>query len=1159
MGKYIDLGIEMAKIFLAPKEELQNTQGLSQKNLKAFLEQKGVSDFLLYRYYKENDKGMGTYHMADGRKGIILRVFPTAFSSKSIEDSMFSLVDTLTDPGTIIHFNTFGSRNINYLLESFKHLHHCNINVDHTSVLKELVDDSYDFMKSGIKDSLVDGVDFRIKDFISTISILFPEGTDDRYISQVYNQSLGNLRNLFPINFNGGSLVRMLKEMLNPGQEMEDWENSYDRHKVMNQQIASMGTTIKTSADADYISVGDDWKYRTFTTKQFPNSSTILSSYDFYNLFFDRFGESIQIPLPCPFFASLTVIVDDVDNARENASKKSRNDITNVRKLKRDVREQHPELDERLKEAKRNIDLVEQQNQTPLKAMFQVTLMEKNIDDLDKYSKVLKERFRAKDWHIEEEKFGNITLFAFLYSLPLQHHKHVEDFLKRYDILFTSNTASIAPLLGNIATNRMMIPYYDRNGQIIPYDNFSGDSYNEAKTGATGAGKSYSQAYAHIMKLSSGVKIRVIDNGHSYRRFCEIVGGTYIDIGGNKSVSLNFYTKANTAKVLVANEQGEDEETEEEFLVDVGNGSRVPTLHTEEIDGIVPIIGLMVGLNLVQTGKEQSASDATEEAYLASKIKRAVIETFLVHQHEGRLEYTKDIIESYSREEKSKKNLRQAELLYNVSVGMFDFADPKGSHYSKFNTPNNLDLGKDYVVLDTLGLKGIILDVVLVSLAFSIKSEFWKEGNVREKTLDIDEGWMYKDNEIVVKILENNARTLRKSLSGQGFITQGIEDFSANSSMQVLFSSSYHKFLLAQDKKEIQKVAGGKFFPLDSYEVRTFESVANKKPYWGEACYMSKKSGANVFIIKTSPKTHWVSAGADPSGNKIFDDTRKKYRLSIIETVRYLVYKAQYPDSNDNDLLFKAKTYSEHNRIKGTEEKKYWEEEISSAIKNRRVQVRAEPICSIKEDKITGYEIFSQIKHNDGTISTYGVVSKWLEEFNKVEEYNMIMYAKAFKYFEDIDLDIHINENNSEIRNEDYWRAFIELAVSYRMENKLVIELKDTVSNNNIEELRTFISRMKDLGARVAIDNVGIHYHKMSYLVALDVDYINIDRGLLDTDDNEPASNILEMIVAFSKHESNKKQLVALKVENQKELSKAKEKGLDFYQGWLLKEEQVVI
>ncbi|MBD3840175.1 MAG: TraC family protein, partial [Epsilonproteobacteria bacterium] len=378
-------GIELLKSLFAPKEELQTTQGLSEKNLRAFLEQKGIGEFLMYRYYTEDDKGLGIYHMAGDRKGIVLRVFPTAMSSRNIEDSVFSLVDNLKKEGTVIQFSTFGSRNIDHLLKNYKDLHHCNVNVDNANVLRELVDDTYDFFEKGVRETMVNGVDFRIKDFVSTISILFPENATDKYIRQVYNQLLGNLRKLNPIKFDGNSMVRMIKEMLNPDGTMESWDNYYDRHKDMNTQMANLGTTVKT-APGDHFEVGEKWKYRSLTTKQFPNTKSVLTGYDLYNLFFDRFGDNIQIPLPCPFFASLTVVVGNVEEEKESALKKARHDLKSVSKLNRETKLQHSELEPRGKEGKHTIELIEQHNQTPFKAMFSVTLMERNLDDLDRYT-----------------------------------------------------------------------------------------------------------------------------------------------------------------------------------------------------------------------------------------------------------------------------------------------------------------------------------------------------------------------------------------------------------------------------------------------------------------------------------------------------------------------------------------------------------------------------------------------------------------------------------------------------------------------------------------------------------------------------------------------------------------------------------------------------
>ncbi len=1150
MGKLFDLGAELLKTFLAPKEELKQTDGLAEKNLRAYLEHKGISDFLMYRYYEEiND--IGIYHLADDRMGFIVRVFPTSLNSMSIEDSMFSLIDTLKEEGTVIHVNTFASRNINFLIDDFKRTHKCNVNIDNVNILKEMVDDQYEFLKNGVNDSIVDGVDLRVRDFVSTISVLFPLGTTKKEIISIYNQMQGNLRKLFPVNFTGSSLVSLTKEILNPDKSMREWDMIYDRHRVMNKQISSVGTNVKTIPGEGDILVANKWKYRTLTTKQFPNDKTIVTSYDFYNLFFDRFGENMQIPIPCPFFTSLVVVIGDTEKSKDKASNKSRDDMRKVKKLKKDVTDEHPELGERLKESKRNISLVEQNGQTPLDAMWSVTLMEEDEAKLEEYTKVIKGRFSSqKNWHIEEEKFGNVSLFIFLYSLPLQHHKFVEDFVKRFDILFTSNTAAIAPLLGNISTNKMLIPYVDRNGQLIPYDNFNGDNYNEFKTGASGAGKSYSQAYSHIMKLAAGIKQRVIDNGHSYRRFCKAIGGTYIDVGGDARISMNFFTKANTAKVI----DSDGNDTKEEILVLDNSGQKKKILHREELAGIVPIIGLMVGLDFIATGKEQSTQDATDEAFISSIITRSVIETFIQHQHNGKLEFTREIIYKFYEEEKSKNNTHQASLTYNVYMGLFDYSDPKGSEYIKFNTPDNLDLSKDYVVLDTLGLKGRILDIVTVSLAFKVKSEFWKEGVKRRKSLDVDEGWMFKDKPIVIKILEDNSRTFRKSLSGQGFITQGIKDASDNPSMEALFGSSYHKFLLAQDDKDVQKVAKGDFFPLSAFEERLYISVENKAPHWGEVLYISKKTGSNAFIIKASPKVNWLCAGADPNGNKVFDELQAKYNLSTIETVRFLAKKSTNKNYSDNDLLYHAKNYSEQSNLDTEEEKRYWKEELNSALLEKRFRIKAEPIMDIETDEIISYEVFLQLVHHDKTVSSFPKFINFVQEFNLDEKIFELMLQKAFSYFENHDFKFHINLNTNEIRNHNLMNMLSDMIDRYNIKNKLVLELKETDNNKNIDELQGFISKFHKQNVLIALDNIGLHYHKMAYIIMLNVDFIKVEGELInDAREHDGAKIALELITALCLKSDMKKIVIGTKVEKQEDLEFLKSMSFNSYQGFINK------
>ncbi len=1137
MANIFDIPKELLKSFFSVKDELANVEGMSQKNLKAFLEHSSISKFLKYRTYIEDEDKVGIYTMADGKKGIIFRVFPSPSSSATTEEAVYNLVDMLREKDTHIFLNTFASRNISYLLDDFKELHKCNVNVDNVNILKEMVDRTYTFLENGVNESIIGRFDNRIRDFVSTIGILFPKDTKDETIKQIYHQTIGNLSRLHPILFKGTHLIRMLREMMNPGKDMRSWQNLFDTHRVMNKQVTSTDTKIRTNDDNATIEVGEKWKYRVFTTKQYPSDKVIINNFDLYNLFFDRFRDNKQTPIPCPFYTSLVIKIDHVEKIKEKALAKSRDDLIKVGKLNRQLREADPDLSGRRTEAKRTIKLLTQDHELLHHGMFSITLMDESLDKLDKYSKVLKNRFSSSDWMLEEEKFGNIALFVLLYSLPLQEDRIVTKELDRFDLIFTSNCSGIAPLLGNFSNNRMMVPMFDGNWELIPYDNFNGDNYNEAKTGATGAGKSYSQAFVHIMKLAAGIKQRVIDRGRSYSRFAEVIGGTVIDVERQKDISMNFFTKP--ALLLKLDENGQ--ETDEPVINIDKNGNKLYLLHPIEVEAIVPIIGLMVGLNFVLSGKIESSSDATDKSYLSSIITKAVIGAFARHQFQTNLEHVRHIILDYQQQEKESGNQVISELLLKVYHGLFDFADPMGAHYIKFNTPNNLNLEKDYVVLETSGLEGTILKVVAVTLASAIRAEFWKEGPIRKKSLDIDEGWKYIDDQIVIKIFDDNGRTFRKSLSSQSFITQSIEDFDTNDSTRALFKSSFHKFLLSQDPKGINRVtASDGFFPLSAFERRMFNSVSNKKPDWGEALYLSKNTPTQALLIKACPEVFWLISAADPEGNVVFNKLQKKYNLTLIETIRYLSEKDKNKELSHNDLIHTAKNYNKTKLLSEMKLKDYWKEELNAAFLEDRIQIKLEPIAALKNQEFVAYEVFSQIAHNDNSISSYGVFYKYIKEFEQEFQFFEHVLHKTFKYFtkeENNDINLHINVNSNNIINTEYQYLLFDLIKLYNVADRLTIEVKDVMTDDNSKELSDFIQKCHDMGIFIIIDNIYKSYQKIHFLIEMPWDGFKVDGSIIKTiDSNEAEFYIFNMLIDIALKSPLEKAIYFNKIETKKEL-----------------------
>ena len=68
--------------------------------------------------------------------------------------------------------------------------------------------------------------------------------------------------------------------------------------------------------------------------------------------------------------------------------------------------------------------------------------------------------------------------------------------------------------------------------QLASFDNFDStlDNYNVCISATSGAGKSVLAQSMIAATLADNGKVWVIDLGQSYQKFCETLGGTYLDV-----------------------------------------------------------------------------------------------------------------------------------------------------------------------------------------------------------------------------------------------------------------------------------------------------------------------------------------------------------------------------------------------------------------------------------------------------------------------------------------------------------------------------------------------------------------------------------------------------------------------------------------------------
>jgi EAL domain-containing protein (putative c-di-GMP-specific phosphodiesterase class I) len=113
---------------------------------------------------------------------------------------------------------------------------------------------------------------------------------------------------------------------------------------------------------------------------------------------------------------------------------------------------------------------------------------------------------------------------------------------------------------------------------------------------------------------------------------------------------------------------------------------------------------------------------------------------------------------------------------------------------------------------------------------------------------------------------------------------------------------------------------------------------------------------------------------------------------------------------------------------------------------------------------------------------------------------------------------------------------------------RLIVELTETAALIDIEESMRFVSRIRTLGARVAIDDFGAGYTSFRNLQALKVDMVKVDgsfvKGLADSRDNQIfVSTLVNLAKNFSLL------TVAEWVENAREADILRAFGVDYFQG----------
>lgn len=855
---------------------------IKKDEFEALIEREGVMDFIWTRSYEDiPNSEIGLFHLANDRWGCIFKITPPVYSGYETEKKLSTIYKINLPNKSSIQMFAFSSRNLTKYKYLYKVLHSTPGNIEKQDVMKELAINKIDWIETHANKSIyARGIDFRLRDFINFCCLTIPKKNENGIdipkteVINIFTRAYSALSDFSPTKCSQVDYVKVVREILVP--DMPLWNPPEDKMNFLNYQVVDNDSTLIIEEETNTLGIGKliskkeydnlqkidfsisedgtteentslfskikkslfkkkhkeenrtaytNWHAKVYSTKQFPPYTSLPKM---LNKFYDFLGNQIEPEVPCPFFSSLTIYIEDKEKIKKEVFEKTQWNLWQTTSLGDAVRF-FPEIRDRAHESEAINELLND-GEVPMSAMWSVVIMDNSLTKTNQYGERLRKRFMEDNWILQEESL--IPHWVFLYSLPLQFEPFViKNHSKRLNTLFTSNCAAITPLMtGAKGYGDPVLIYVDRSGQLAGVDIFnSTTNYNFIVVGSSGSGKSYAMADFFSQYLMRGAKIRVIDVGRSYKALCDVIGGQYIEFTEESDIRLNFFTE------VALNEKG--------------------AIHEDELQTIVPLVAMMAMQSLSQEDVDNNINIPVIAAYIS----KAVTMAFESRQRNAGMQDVLIALENMQRESKNEHG-ESDKTINDLLVALYPFGDPKGEYFKYFNGINNLNFRSDFVVieLEELDSKELLKSVVLAAIAHKINTEFFLGDRLQPKILAIDEAWSVMDNKIVVRFLETMARRIRKYNGSSGIITQRIGDFYKNNATKAIFDSSAMKFFLQQNAESIQSAQNKGELNMDEGLLTLLKSVRSKPPYYSEV--LIKQDSGNFFIgrLITDKVSHWL-------------------------------------------------------------------------------------------------------------------------------------------------------------------------------------------------------------------------------------------------------------------------------------------------------------
>jgi conjugal transfer ATP-binding protein TraC len=809
------------------------------------------SSILPYRFYWEEKKLFINEHSIGF--GLELTVFSGA--DEKLVNSISDLLRHRIDDEVDLQFILWGSNQVGSIIdEAYKH------QIAENNIYSELAKASVQYYKKGAREGFKNRLnlpttlrEYRLFVFLSKNiaysdkAVADIEAARSNLTVELESTGVGYL------DLTLETFLPLLRSWINPDTKNIDLGSSkHEEHTTLNEQVVDKSFELINEPERLVIEVnsgknernekdekkGIHTKITNLSIRSLPDEFALWESPDnFFNVF--RSSQAIR----CPFLISMHMRLIPQAEAKSKAQSMY---LSMDKKAKSAYAKYISGTQETALEWKKMRDDLASDTVRLANVYFNLMLFSNDGDEKkDESSAISSYRYNG----IELFNTKYMQLQSFLASMPFMMSEGMFGDLKkagRLKTLTTWNLANLLPLVADfkmcrqgvlLSSFRNQICFFDMYSEFLPTAN-----YNIAVAATSGAGKSF--LVQNILSYVLSVKGRcfVIDLGHSYRKFCEIVGGTYLEY---HSLRLNPFTN----------------------IHDINEAS-------EQIRDLLSVLASPSGV-----------LDDVQEEYL----RQAVMGAWDKKQRKTNID---DIIEALQELNLERKDSRIKDL-----VVLLTRYSTTGPYPSIFNDYSAIAPDASFIVLELgeLENKPDLMKAVLFALILNIEEQMYQSPRNQPKMVVIDEAWrlLSGDNKAAARFIEKGYRTARRHYGSFITITQSIEDFQKSDEAKACWNCSDIKIIMLQNSKAFDDFMLGHKDYFDPY-------VTNLIKQFKEA----RNNGFSEFMLQIGRVQSFYRLFVDPFSRVMFSSAGKEFAavkeyqeqgLSIAESI-LKVAKENYSD-----------------------------------------------------------------------------------------------------------------------------------------------------------------------------------------------------------------------------------------------------------------------